>query len=66
MAEIRPEIWVDDPGQTIQYYEQVLEFKRRFANEREGRVVFGEVEFNGSNPIMVAQAHEGPGAVAAV
>jgi len=67
MAQIMPEIWVDDVGDALRYYEEVLGFNRRLSIPGEGgKVVHAEVDFNGSNPIMIAWAVKSPGAVDAV
>lgn len=67
MAEIRPEFWVDDPGEVANYYHDVLGFNKRFEVPGEGgKVVHAEIDFQGSQAIMLAIAQPGRGSVDAV
>jgi PhnB protein len=67
MAEIRPEYWVDDPGEVMRYYTDVLGFNKRYDVPGEGgKIVHAEIDFQGSNAIMIAIAEPGRGSVDAV
>ncbi|HZP27012.1 MAG TPA: VOC family protein [Dehalococcoidia bacterium] len=67
MPEIRPEYWVDDPGEVVRYYQDVLGFNKRYDVPGEGgKIVHAEIDFQGSNAIMIAIAQPGRGSVDAV
>ena len=67
MAEIRPEFWVDDPGEVVRYYQDVLGFNKRYEVPGEGgKIVHAEIDFQGSQAIMIAIAQPGRGSVDAV
>ncbi len=67
MAAINAELWVTDVGAALDYYENVLGFKRVRANAGEdGRVRHCEVQFGTSNSLVITSATPGPNAVAEV
>jgi len=65
MASVNAELWVDDVGAAMDWYEKVLGFKWLSPEDR-GRVFHGEMQFENSNSLVFTSTGPGPGAVEAV